>query len=213
MVNSISYWQEFLLVAVLHFFAVASPGPDFSYILKQTINHGRKIALYASGGIALGILFHVTLSLLGLGVIIQSSAIVFTALKLFAIGYFLYVGVKSLTSKAVTKREVLSAKQSTTSVWQAFATGFLINGLNVKATLFFISLFTMMISIETPLMVKGFYGIYLAVATWFWFSLLSFILTITAVRNKLATYGFWLERILGVSLIFVAINIALFGLN
>ena len=55
----------FLTVAILHFFAVASPGPDFVLVSRQSLRYGRHVALWTSFGIAVGILFHVSLSLTG----------------------------------------------------------------------------------------------------------------------------------------------------
>ncbi|MFB0912764.1 MAG: LysE family translocator, partial [Glaciecola sp.] len=34
-------WVEFFSIAVIHFFAVVSPGPDFAVVLKQSIQQGR----------------------------------------------------------------------------------------------------------------------------------------------------------------------------
>src|SRR3546814_10828638 len=55
------------------------------------------------------------------------------------------------------------------SPWQAFVVGIVTNGLNPKATLFFLSLFTVVISADTPLWVQAGYGVYLAGATALWF--------------------------------------------
>ena len=36
----------FFTVAILHFFAVVSPGPDFVLISRQCLRYGRKVALW-----------------------------------------------------------------------------------------------------------------------------------------------------------------------
>ena len=51
-----SYLEQFLLIAVVHFLAVVSPGPDFAIILKHSIRYNRRIAVYTSLGIASGFL-------------------------------------------------------------------------------------------------------------------------------------------------------------
>ena len=33
----LAYLDEFILIALAHFFAVASPGPDFAIVLKQSV--------------------------------------------------------------------------------------------------------------------------------------------------------------------------------
>ena len=61
------YWVEFSEVALAHLLAVASPGPDFAIVLKQSLTHGRRTAIWTSLGIGTAILLHVMYSLLGLG--------------------------------------------------------------------------------------------------------------------------------------------------
>jgi threonine/homoserine/homoserine lactone efflux protein len=50
-----SYWREFLTIVVAHGLAVASPGPDFALVLKQSLAYGRRTAVWSSIGIGCGI--------------------------------------------------------------------------------------------------------------------------------------------------------------
>ena len=68
-----SFWPEFFLIAVVHFTAVASPGPDFAIVLRYAVRFGRTQALAASIGIGVAILLHVTWSLVGISVLIQTT--------------------------------------------------------------------------------------------------------------------------------------------
>ena len=61
--------------------------------------------------------------------------------------------------------------------------GFLTNGLNPKATLFFLSVFAVAVSPETPNIIKLGYGLYLAIATGIWFCVLSLFLSSKKVRS------------------------------
>lgn len=79
-----AYLDEFLLIALAHFFAVASPGPDFAIVLKQSIQQGRANALWTSFGVGLAILLHVSYCLLGVAVLLTQSPTVFMALKYLA---------------------------------------------------------------------------------------------------------------------------------
>ncbi len=67
------YLDQFLLIAVAHIIALMSPGPDFAIILKQSITHGREKSLWTSFGISIGILVHVSYTVLGIGLIISKS--------------------------------------------------------------------------------------------------------------------------------------------
>ncbi|MEW6999475.1 LysE family translocator [Colwelliaceae bacterium BS250] len=202
------YLTEFLLIAAVHFLAVASPGPDFAIIVKQSISRGRQHALMTSAGIGCGILLHVTYSLIGIGLLIANSPKLFNVLTYVAAAYLFYIGVQGIRAKPSTDNTVEQNKQAKTqTLGKAFLTGFLVNGLNVKATLFFVSLFSLVISTSTPIIVQSIYGIYMAIATAAWFSFLSVILTVDRVRAKLLAKGYIFDRIMGVVLILLAISI------
>ncbi|AAZ25123.1 MULTISPECIES: LysE family translocator [Colwellia] len=224
--------EQFLLIAMVHFLAVASPGPDFALILKQSIRYNRRIAIYTSFGIAAGIIVHVTYSLVGIGLLIASDERLFTALKYIAASYFCYIAWHCFKSKkpdsesstfasedpdnnALTQNEI--TKTETTidnpSAKKAFFSGFLINALNVKATLFFVSLFSVVIAPETLLSIKIAYGAYLVVATAAWFCFLSYMLTQERVRYVLQRKGYILDRIMGLILLLLAIQLVLSDLN
>lgn len=204
------YLDEFLLIAVAHFFAVASPGPDFAIVLKQSVQRGRTNALWTSAGVALGILVHVTYCLLGVAILLSQSEAAFNALKYVAGAYLAYMGIQALRAKANTDPQSVNNEQSQAeSYGLALRRGFLVNALNPKATLFFLSLFTLVISAETPSVVQAFYGGYMAVATWLWFSFLSIILSKNSVRAFFHKAGHWFDRGIGIILIALAVRVVI----
>ena len=206
-----AYLDEFLLIAAVHFLAVASPGPDFAVIVRNSVCYGRKTALYTSVGIGTGILLHVTYSLVGIGLLIASEPNLLLALKWLAAAYFAYIAYFGLTAKAPAPEQIdnenFNAEQKPPSARKAFINGFLVNGLNIKATLFFVSLFAMVISPDTPLMVKSAYGFYMAIATTVWFASLSYMLSHQRVRQNLQRKGYWLDRVMGAVLLILALEI------
>ncbi len=92
-------WREFSQVALAHLLAVASPGPDFALVLRQSLTHGRRTALWTSLGIGTAILLHVTYSLLGLGLLIRSSALWFGVVKYAGAAYIAWLGVSALRAR------------------------------------------------------------------------------------------------------------------
>ncbi len=198
----------FLTVALLHLFAVASPGPDFVLVSRQSFRYGRMVAIWTSGGIALGILFHVAISLTGLSLLLQSQPDLFWYLKLAASLYIGYLGFASLISKDPVNLQKNSIGQEDRYI-KSISTGFLTNVLNPKAFIFFITVFTLVINEDTGLFIKGLLGMYMSLATFIWFSFVSILLT-----NQKATERFkkaipWLEKITGLFLIVLAIQIIL----
>lgn len=228
-----SYLEQFFLIAAVHLLAVASPGPDFAIILKQSIRYDRRTAIITSFGIATGILLHVTYSLVGVGLIIASDERLFTALKYIAASYFCYIAWHGLRAKKPKESDELQeltsevdmdgndllaastdgSKEKYPSAKKAFLTGFLINGLNVKATLFFVSLYSVIIAPETPFFIKLSYGLYMTLATGIWFVFLSYLLTHPNIRVFLQIKGYILDRVMGCVLLVLAIQLVLSDLN
>ncbi|MCW8092376.1 LysE family translocator [Alteromonas sp. ASW11-130] len=202
--------DEFITIALVHLVAVASPGPDFAVVVRNSVAYGRKIAMWTSVGIGLGILLHVAYSLVGLSVVIKTTPWLYAAISYLAAAYLLYLAYGAIRSgpnnrQSVNQNELQQGKSDDAiSLKKALWMGFLTNGLNPKATLFFLSLFTAIISVETPLSVKTFYGVYLAFATGAWFCFLSFLLSTNKVATLIGTKGYWLDRIMGVLLIGLA---------
>ena len=196
----------FLTIAVLHLFAVASPGPDFILVSRQCLRYGRRIAIWTSLGIAIGILFHVALSLTGLSILLQNQPDLFWYIKLLASLYIGYLGIVSLVSKSSNKL-VEDATGQTGNQLRSVTTGLLTNVLNPKALIFFITVFAVAINKETGVFVKSLLGIYMSVATFIWFALVSILLT-----NKKAIERFkkaipLLEKVTGFFLLLIAIQI------
>lgn len=205
------YSAEFLTVAIVHLLAVASPGPDFAMVLRQSLVAGRKAAIWTSIGIGLGILVHVGYTLLGLGLIISQSVQVFNLVKFVGAGYLFYIGWKSLRARpgSVSSRTEEQMTHYDYPIAHALRVGFLTNALNPKATLFFLSLFSVIIKPDTPQSVQIVYGLYMSVATGIWFCGLSLVLTQARVLKGFSRFGHWAERFMGAVLIALGVRLAL----
>jgi RhtB (resistance to homoserine/threonine) family protein len=205
------YWLEFAKVAVAHLLAVASPGPDFAVVVRQSLAHGRRTAIWTSLGVGTGILLHVTYSLLGLGLLIRGSVLWFEVVKYAGAAYLAWLGVQALRTPrhatAIAGNGAQAAEAP--SSHGAFATGFLTNALNPKATLFFLALFVTVIRPSTPRLVQTGYGLWMVLATAAWFSLVSVVFTRDAVRRRFLRHGHWIDRALGVVFLGFAASLAL----
>lgn len=205
------YWAEFLTIAVAHLFAVASPGPDFVIVTRQSVTGGTRLGLWTSAGVGAGILVHVSYCILGVAILLSQSPTLFNSMKYIAAAYLGFLGIQSLRASMKPIETDVEDQQSALTIKQAFWSGFLTNGLNPKATLFFLALFTVVIDIETPTVIQVMYGIYLAVATFVWFAMLSTILGKASVREFMLSAGAWFERGMGIVLIFLAVQIVIFA--
>jgi RhtB (resistance to homoserine/threonine) family protein len=204
-----SYYAEFLTIAVAHLLAVASPGPDFAIVLRQSLVHGRRVALWTSVGIGSGISLHIAYALLGIGLLLKGSTTAFTVLKYAGATYLAWIGVQALRSRprsvastgpgdGATAPAETSGLPAPPTDRAAFVTGFLTNALNPKATLFFLALFPVAVNPTTPKLVQAGYGVWLILTTMAWFCFVSLVFTRPAVRAGFFRHGHWIDRALGV---------------
>ncbi len=209
-----AYLIEFSQVALAHLLAVASPGPDLAIVLKQSLVHGRRAAIWTSIGVGTAILVHVTYSLLGLGLLIRSSEGWFKAVKYAGAAYIAWLGVQALRAKPRTAE--LGSPGGTAGdpptaglERRAFVMGFLTNALNPKATLFFISLFVLIVNPQTPKLIQAGYGAWMVGATMAWFSMVSVVFAHPNVRQRFLRHGHWIDRALGIVFLGFALSLAL----
>lgn len=192
------FLEQFLLVAAAHLMGVASPGPDFAIVVKNSVNSGRKSAIYTSLGISTGILIHVSYCIAGVGILINSSETLFNILKTAGALYLGYIGVKSIISVKKSKESDFEQENRVKSRREAYKTGLLVNLLNPKATLFFLAVFTTILSKNSVIEYKIIFGIYMAAATMCWFSMVSFLFGIKRVRELFIRYSDSFEKLMGV---------------
>ena len=199
---------QFLSIATIHLFAVMSPGPDFTIILKQSISQGRKASMVTSLGIGVGILFHVFFCIIGLGLVISQSSMLFNIIKILGALYLGFIGIKSiLGDKNINESHEGNIENQ--KLFNSFTLGLLTNILNPKATLFFLSLYAMIITSETSISIQVAYGIWMSLITGLWFCLLSIFLTNSFIENRINRFSHVIQIGTGVVLIFFAIKLLL----
>jgi len=203
------YIPLILSVALIHFLAVASPGPDFIMVMRNSLVYSRKSGIYTAIGLGLGILVHVTLALAGIAFIISQSILLFNVIKLLGAGYLIYVGIKSLRSSSHSSRnqELQQEKVDLTKL-KAIRIGFITNVTNPKAILFFLSLFTLVIQPSTPFVIKGIMGAEMAIVTAAWFTLIAALVSHRIIKQRIMKIQHYFERVMGGILILFGIVLA-----
>ena len=121
--------------AIASFALLVIPGPAVLYIVNRSVSDGRSIGFAAVVGIELGTLMHVLAATAGLSAILAASPSAFNAVKYLGALYLISVGLRTLMRKPAS---VASLASSMTN-FQAFRQGFIINTLNPKVALFFLS--------------------------------------------------------------------------
>lgn len=202
-------WLEFLTLMTAFGLSAVVPGADFAMVLRQSILHGRKTALFTSAGVASAILVHGTYTLLGIGLIISKSLFLFSIIKIVGVLYLLWMGISMFRAPAPEKPDFeLGKTRSEPSAANAFILGFLTNLLNPKAVLFFVALFSSLVSAETLLTYKSIYVSSMSVGLFIWFALVSVFFTTPSVRGFFYRIGKWFNRVTGATLVMLAIGVA-----
>jgi threonine/homoserine/homoserine lactone efflux protein len=164
---------ELMTVAVITVLAVISPGADFAMITRNSLVYGRYAGLIASMGIAVGVQLHVFYTMLGVGIVLKESPFLFSIVKVVGVIYLVYLGYTTFMARPVSASSAPLVQQF--SSWGIFRMGFLTNALNPKTTLFVVSVYTQVVSINTPLAIQLGYGGFMSFAHWVWFSLIVFL--------------------------------------
>lgn len=113
------------------------PGPAVLYILNRTLSDGRRAGLAAVAGLEVGDLIQASLAALGLSAVLATSAGLFDAVKWAGVAYLVYTGVRTLTAAPTA----LLLDAPTVSARHSFRQGIIVNALNPKTALFFLSIF------------------------------------------------------------------------
>ena len=130
-------------IEVLVKFFVASlglalmPGPDFLYVLLESLSRGKKRGVIASSGFASGVIIHTLLCVAGVSVLIASSEYAFSTLKYAGAIYLAFLAYKSFKGKVEVPDFEGGKKQELSSNVKLFVTTFLMNVLNPKVLIFF----------------------------------------------------------------------------
>ena len=210
--DSIPYLNEILTMSFIAIFMAISPGSDFVMVTRNSIFYGRKSGLYSAIGISAAIWIHVAYSIAGLAVIISNSIVLFSILKYLGAAYLIYIGWKTFTSKSIVSIDENNTTQNISN-FEAFKTGFISNVLNPKTTIFFLSIFTQLVTIETPIWVQLVYGLIISIAHLVWFIAVTYMFTHPVLLNKFYKSKKTIERIIGIVLIGFGLKVAVASNN
>ena len=129
---------SFLLTSLI---VVASPGTGVLYTLAVALRGGSRASIAAAFGCTLGIVPAMLAAMLGLAAVLHASAVAFAALKYCGVAYLLYMAWQALREQGALSIDTRTSdtRASLRSNWRVIVTGFLINILNPKLSIFFLA--------------------------------------------------------------------------
>ncbi len=126
---------EYLLAA---FIVVLMPGTGVVYTVATGLTRGPAMSVAATFGCTLGILPSIAAAVLGLSALLHTSAVAFNALKYAGAAYLLYLAWKTWRESGPLNMSAGGGAKRSGAVRVA-VTGFLINVLNPKLSVFFLA--------------------------------------------------------------------------
>lgn len=194
--------HEFLMLAVAHWLALVSPGPDFLLLLRNALRHGRRNGIGISLGIACANGVYIVMALAGFSALQHSPALLL-AMKLLAGGYLAYIGWAFIRASRSPQppawQRADHGMEEHRGFLKGFAAGFLSGGLNPKNGLFYLGLFTLMVGAATGMEIKMLYGAWMFAAVFVWDAALVLAGSDERVAARIARYfsrGEWLAGII-----------------
>lgn len=206
MMFDIVSFQLFLITVLI---ICITPGIDMMFILNRSISQGRDAGIYSALGVSVGAVVHTVLSGLGLSVILQTSVVLFTIIKIVGAVYLIYLGIQMF----ISKQSLISIKKT---VYQSrrklFVQGVITNVTNPKVALFFISFIPQFISVDNqygpiPFLILGSIFAVMGAITSFIIAIFSSSLT-AKLRDNIVAEKI-INKISGA--VFVILGISLFG--
>lgn len=204
------YLVEIASLMAIFSFVIVSPGADLAMVIRQSVVHGRRAAILTSLGVGTSLMFHMTYTILGLGLIISQSILLFNIVKWLGVAYLVYIGISALRAgKTDVNAMAISGAddRKRQSSAKAFLLGFMANALNPKPVFFFLSVFSSVVSHDTPDSVKFVYGLVMASGLIAWFVGVSFFMTTARMRAAFSRASKWIDRVSGV--VFIAFGLKL----
>jgi len=132
--------SEFLLTSLV---VVLIPGTGVVYTVSTGLFCGWRASIAAALGCTIGIIPHLTASIIGLSAILHMSSIAFQLVKYAGVIYLMYLAWSMWHE---TGALTVNATDSRKSLWQIISKGFLINILNPKLSIFFLAFLPLFVS-------------------------------------------------------------------
>ena len=184
---------------------IVTPGPDTALVIRNALGSGARAATATAFGIGIGSLVWALASLLGIAVVLETSATAFTVLKLAGAAYLAYLGIRTLL---LGRRSAEPASVARLDDRTAFQQGVLGNLLNPKAAVIFVTVLPLFIepgdsTVRLVLMLIAYEAMLVP-----WLSLYGKVISRAGRSRAGARVRGWLNRVTGVVLIGLGVRLA-----
>lgn len=191
-------------IAATQLVALASPGPDFFFVSQVAASSSRKQAFHAICGITLGVFIWALLAILGLNIILKQLPWLHRGIMALGGMYLLYLAyllTKSAINAHKSRNSVSEPIQKAVSK-QFFVKGLLTNLSNTKALIYFVSVFSAIVTGSVDMGTKSIILGLIVVETFIWFLLIAYIFSLPSIKAKYQQYTQYVDGTAGLCFAF-----------
>ena len=194
--------SQIIIVCLL---GAISPGPSMVVIINNAITKSRINGIITAIAHGIGIAIYALFAVLGIGLIIQTSSLIFNGLQILSIIFLFYLGVQSLRNTDEIDFEGTPVKSGFTS----FTQGFAISILNPKIFVWFVAIYSQFMSVDNNLILNATLVITAGVVDTVWYILLVYLVTSGMIFGRIKKNYRMIEKIIGVLFIILSIGLGI----
>ncbi|AYL68967.1 MULTISPECIES: LysE family translocator [Citrobacter freundii complex] len=199
--------SAFPALALAHFVALLSPGPDFFLLVGYAVRYRMRGSAGLCVGIAIGNGLYILLAIIGWG-ILRQLPLLFTVIELLGALYLLWIGSLLIRSRPQTLTGA-NAQSTCPGFGKQLLLGLASSLLNPKNALFYLALMTALLGPSVTLLQQSMSGIWMTSVVLFWDLLIVMFIGLPQIQRRLTRGILWVERIAGGVLIIFGCAIAL----
>lgn len=215
-------FSAYVSLFIVHFMAVAIPGPSFFFITQTAFKYGKHNALMATLGASLGVLVWITLALAGIIVLIRHVPLLHTGLTLLGSLYLLWLAQSMICSalsrirrarhghKALILNEPDMLKEDhrlkrPPALWRSMGKAVLVELSNPKSMIYFSSVLSSFLRPDLALHDMLAVGSMMALIMPLWFVPVSLLFSTASARALYYRKAHWVD--MGAGIIFTLLSL------
>ncbi|MDH8304317.1 LysE family translocator [Klebsiella pneumoniae] len=187
----------FPALALSHFVALLSPGPDFFLLIGYAVRYRIRGSIGLCLGIAAGNALYIVLAIVGWG-LLRQAPLLFLLIELLGAGYLLWIGSLLIRSRPATLA-VESVRAARPGFGRQLLLGLGLGSslLNPKNALFYLALMTSLLGPAVTLLQQTVSGLWMVSVVFFWDLLLVSAIALPQIQRRLGAIVWRLERAAG----------------
>lgn len=128
--------ENFVAFAITAAVIIVIPGPSVLFTIGRSIAFGRRAGILSVAGNSLGIIPAIFAVAFGVGAIVATSVLAFTALKIAGGIYLVWLGIQAIRHR---RAHATGTRRHPSSSWKLLRQGFIVGFTNPKTLAFFLA--------------------------------------------------------------------------